>query len=179
MLSILNISCISNNILSKTINEKQIEKSNLVFFDMKEYDRNGNLIFEKWNDGFECKYFYDKNNKLISSKQNTGITTQFIQLDENTILENWSDGFQKVYVYTNKKLVKEYYSEDIFTEYFYDENGNEIYYKSSTGLISWNEYNDKNLLIYRKNSNGDQYFFDYEFWDNGNIKKRINYKFKM
>ena len=41
------------------------------------------------------------------------------------------------------------------------------------------EYNDKNLLVYRNSSKGDQYFFDYEFWDNGTIKKRINYKLKM
>ncbi|MBO4533420.1 MAG: hypothetical protein J5726_06965 [Treponema sp.] len=177
LFGILNISCSSTkNVLAHTLKEKQINKTDLVFFDSKEYDSNGNLIFEKWDDGYECKYFYDENNKLVSSEQNTGITTEFFYMNDDLVLEQWSDGMLKIYTYQNGKLIKENYSETAFTEYFYDENGNEIYYTSSTGTTSWNEYNDDNLLIYRKNSKGEQYFFDYEFWDNGNIKKRINYK---
>ena len=47
--------------------------------------------------------------------------------------------------------VKEYFSDKDYTEYFYDENGLGTSYKSSSGLISWNEYNEAGLLIYRKN----------------------------
>ena len=170
-------SCQTNkSILSETINEKNVKKENLVFFDLKEYNEFGLLIFEKWNDGYECKYFYDDNNNLIASEQNTGIKTTFKKIDENTSIEYWSNGIVKMYEYKNGRLIKEYWSEVDYTEYFYDEKGNEESYKSSYGEISWNEYNDNNLLIYRKNSNNNEYFFDYEFWPNGTIKKRINYK---
>jgi len=170
-------SCQTNkSILSKTMNEKNVKKENLVFFDLKEYNELGLLIFEKWNDGYECKYFYDDNNNLIASEQNTGIKTTFKKIDENTSIEYWSNGIVKMYEYNNGRLIKEYWSEVDYTEYFYDEKGNEESYKSSYGEISWNEYNDNNLLIYRKNSNNNEYFFDYEFWPNGTIKKRINYK---
>ena len=170
-------SCQTNkSILSKTMNEKNVKKENLVFFDLKEYNEFGLLIFEKWNDGYECKYFYDDNNNLIASEQNTGIKTTFKKIDENTSIEYWSNGIVKMYEYNNGRLIKEYWSEVDYTEYFYDEKGNEESYKSSYGEISWNEYNDNNLLIYRKNSNNNEYFFDYEFWPNGTIKKRINYK---
>ncbi len=170
-------SCQTNkSILSETINEKNVKKENLVFFDLKEYNEFGLLIFEKWNDGYECKYFYDDNNNLIASEQNTGIKTTFKKIDENTSIEYWSNGIVKMYEYKNGRLIKEYWSEVDYTEYFYDEKGNEESYKSSYGEISWNEYNDNNLLIYRKNSNNNEYFFDYEFWPNGIIKKRINYK---
>ncbi len=170
-------SCQTNkSILSETINEKNVKKENLVFFDLKEYNEFGLLIFEKWNDGYECKYFYDDSNNLIASEQNTGIKTTFKKIDENTSIEYWSNGIVKMYEYKNGRLIKEYWSEVDYTEYFYDEKGNEESYKSSYGEISWNEYNDNNLLIYRKNSNNNEYFFDYEFWPNGTIKKRINYK---
>jgi len=170
-------SCQTNkSILFKTMNEKNVKKENLVFFDLKEYNEFGLLIFEKWNDGYECKYFYDDNNNLIASEQNTGIKTTFKKIDENTSIEYWSNGIVKMYEYKNGRLIKEYWSEVDYTEYFYDEKGNEESYKSSYGEISWNEYNDNNLLIYRKNSNNNEYFFDYEFWPNGTIKKRINYK---
>ncbi len=170
-------SCQTNkSILSETINEKNVKKENLVFFDLKEYNEFGLLIFEKWNDGYECKYFYDDSNNLIASEQNTGIKTTFKKIDENTSIEYWSNGIVKMYEYKNGRLIKEYWSEVDYTEYFYDEKGNEESYRSSYGEISWNEYNDKNLLIYRKNSNNNEYFFDYEFWPNGTMKKRINYK---
>jgi hypothetical protein len=169
-------SCQTNkSILSETINEKNVNKEKLVFFDLKEYNEFGLLIFEKWNDGYECKYFYDDNNNLIASEQNTGIKTTFKKIDENTSIEYWSNGIVKMYEYKNGRLIKEYWSEVDYIEYFYDEKGNEESYRSSYGEISWNEYNDNNLLIYRKNSNNNEYFFDYEFWPNGTIKKRINY----
>ena len=170
-------SCQTNkSVLSETIKNKNVKKEKLVFFDLKEYNESGLLIFEKWDDGYECKYFYDDNNNLRSSEQNTGIKTTLEKIDENTNIEYWSNGIVKKYEYNNGKLIKEYWSEVDFIEYFYDENGNEKSYKSTSGKISWNEYNDKNLLIYRKDSNNNEYFFDYEFWPNGTIKKRINYK---
>lgn len=166
----------NKSVLSETIKNKNVKKEKLVFFDLKEYNESGLLIFEKWDDGYECKYFYDDNNNLISSEQNTGIKTTLEKIDENTIIEYWSNEIVKKYEYNNGKLIKEYWSEVDFIEYFYDENGNEKSYKSTSGKISWNEYNDKNLLIYRKDSNNNEYFFDYEFWPSGTIKKRINYK---
>ena len=141
----------SKSILKQTIEQKSVSKRKLVFFDVKEYDEEGKLIFEKWNNGYTCKYLYDENNNLTGTEQNNGITTLFLDVDENNKIELWSDGRTK-------------------------ENGFETSYKSSSGLVSWNEYNEAGLLIYRKNNKADRYFFDYEFWENGNVKKRKNYK---
>jgi YD repeat-containing protein len=168
----------SKSILQQTIEKKSVSKRKLVLFDVKEYDEDGKLIFEKWNDGFTCKYKYDENNNLAGTEQNNGITTLFLDADENNKIELWSDGRTKYYVYQNGKLIKEYFSDSDYTDYYYDENGFETSYKSSSGLVSWNEYNDDGLLVYRKNNKADRYFFDYEFWGNGNIKKRKNYKEK-
>ena len=168
----------SKSILRQTIEQKSVSKRKLVFFDVKEYDEEGKLIFEKWNNGYTCKYLYDENNNLTGTEQNNGITTLFLDVDENNKIELWSDGRTKHYVYENGKLIKEFFSEQDYTEYYYDENGFETSYKSSSGLVSWNEYNEAGLLIYRKNNKADRYFFDYEFWENGNVKKRKNYKEK-
>lgn len=166
----------SHSILQQTIEQKNLSRRKLVLFDVKEYDEEGKLFFEKWNDGYTCKYLYDENNNLAGTEQSTGITTLFLDVDENNKIELWSDGRTKQYVYENGKLVKEFFSDKDYTEYYYDENGFETSYKSSSGLVSWNEYNEDGLLIYRKNNKADRYFFDYEFWENGNIKKRKNYK---
>lgn len=168
----------SKSILEQTIEEKSVSKRKLKLIDVKEYDQDGKLIFEKWDNGYTCKYIYDENNILTGTEQNTGITTMFFDLDENNKVELWSDGSTKRYVYENGRLVKEYFSDKDYTEYFYDENGLETSYKSSSGFISWNEYNEAGLLIYRKNNKANRYFFDYEFWENGKVKKRKNYKEK-
>ena len=168
----------SKSILQQTIEKKSISRRKLVLFDVKEYDEDGKLVFEKWNDGYTCKYRYDENNCLAGTEQNNGITTLFVDADENNKIELWSDGRIKYYVYKDGKLIKEYFSDKDYTDYYYDENGLETSYKSSSGLVSWNEYNEDGLLVYRKNNKADRYFFDYEFWGNGNIKKRKNYKEK-
>ncbi len=113
----------SKSILQQTIEQKSVSKRKLVFFDVKEYDQDGKLIFEKWNDGYTCKYKYDENNNLAGTEQNNGITTLFLDVDENNKIELWSDGRTKRYVYENGKLVKEYFSDKDYTDYYYEENG--------------------------------------------------------
>lgn len=46
-----------------------------------------------------------------------------------------------------------------------DSNGNEIHVKYKSGFEEWNEYNDENKLIYRKNKYGDETRYEYK----GNI----------
>ena len=113
----------SQSILKQTIEQKNLSRRKLVLFDVKEYDEKGNLIFEKWNDGYTCKYLYDENNILTGTEQSTGITTMFLDLDQNNKIELWSDGRNKQYVYQDGKLVKEFFSDKDYIEYYYDEHG--------------------------------------------------------
>lgn len=179
-ITVMLISCSSTkNVLYVTIKEKNIKKENLLFFDYKTYDKSGNMTFEKWNDGFECEYFYDEKGELKSSIQNTGITTIFQKIDEYKVMENWSNGMQILNVYDdNKHLIKQYFSETLYTEYFFDSNGKESHFTSSSGKTSWNYYNNDGLLKYRKDSSGNEYFYEYEFYADNKIKKRTSYIYK-
>ena len=85
----------SHSILQQTIEQKNLSRRKLVLFDVKEYDEEGKLIFEKWNDGYTCKYLYDENNNLAGTEQSTGITTLFLDVNENNKIELWSDGRTK------------------------------------------------------------------------------------
>ena len=54
--------------------------------EIKEYDNNGNLIYRKFSDGFECWRKYDNNKNCIYYKD--------------------SDGFESEYIYDNNKLIE-------------------------------------------------------------------------
>ena len=178
--SVVFISCASTkNVLDETIKEKNITKEKLNFHDYKTYDQNGNILFEKWNDGFECEYYYNEDGELISSKQNTGITTVYQRIDEYNVIENWSNGMQILNVYdNNKNLLIQFFSETLYIEFFFDSNGKETHFISSSGNTSWNYYNNDGLLNYRKDSKGNEYFYEYEFYPDNKIKKRTSYIYK-
>lgn len=180
LVSVVFISCsLARNVLNETIKEKNISKENLIFFDYKTYDQNGNILFEKWSDGFECEYYYNEKGELKSSKQNTGITTVFQRIDECKVIEKWSNGMQILNVYDdNKNLIKQIFSETSYIEYYFDANGKETHFISSSGNTSWNYYNKEGLLNYRKDSKGNEYFYEYEFYPNNKIKKRTSYIYK-
>ena len=164
------------------------KKSKYVLFDVKQYNMNGNLTEETWDDGYNCRYFYDENNNPVRSVQNTGITTEYKVLDEHEILETWSDGRQKQYIYDmNHNLVREYWKDpdeekfDCFTEYTYinkREVRYSVYMYGEKASTYWNYYDENGVLSRRTSSYGDEYFFDYEYYEDGKVKTRYNYKLK-
>ena len=164
------------------------KKSKYVLFDVKQYDVNGNLTEERWDDGYECRYFYDENNNPVRSVQNTGITTEYKVVDEHEILEIWSDGSQKMYIYDmNHNLVREYWKDpederfENYMEYTFIDNREVRYSVYMYGVKSttyWNYYNENEVLVRRTNSNGDEYFLDYDYYENGKVKTRYMYELK-
>lgn len=164
------------------------KKSKYVLFDVKQYDVNGNLTEERWDDGYECRYFYDENNNPVRSVQNTGITTEYKVLDEHEILETWSDGSQKMYIYDmNHNLVREYWKDpederfENYMEYTFIDNREvrySVYMYGERSSTYWNYYDENGVLVRRTNSNGDEYFLYYDYYENGKVKTRYMYESK-
>ena len=176
--------CLSFSVFAKGT----FKKSKYVLFDVKQYDVNGNLTEETWDDGYNCKYFYDENNNPVRSVQNTGITTEYKVVDEHEILETWSDGSQKMYIYDmNHNLRREYWKDpyeesfENYMEYTYKGNREVRYSVYMYGVKSttyWNYYDENGVLVRRTNSNGDEYFLDYDYYENGKVKTRYMYELK-
>ena len=174
--------CLSFSVFAKgTFN-----KSKYVLFDVKQYDVNGNLTEETWDDGYNCKYFYDENNNPVRSVQNTGITTEFKVVDEHEILETWSDGSQRQYIYDmNHNLVREYWKDpederfENYMEYTFIDNREvrySVYMYGEKTSTYWNYYDENGVLVRRTNSYGDEYFLDYDYYENGKVKTRYIYE---
>lgn len=176
----------SSSIIEKLSSEKDFNLDRLELLGIKEYDRKGRLFKEtmydlKWNDVFIVYYFYDLKDNLSFSRHSSGVTTTYTKIDDNTVSEEWSNDIKKTYVYKDGNQVKEiFYQPDLeepdYIEYFFDENGLETYYRANDGRTSWNEYNDSNLLVYRHSDEGNEYYFGYQFWSDGTVKKRMCYK---
>lgn len=176
--------CLSFSVFAKGT----FKKSKYVLFDVKQYDVNGNLTEETWDDGYNCKYFYDENNNPVRSVQNTGITTEFKVVDEHEILETWSDGSQRQYIYDmNHNLVREYWKDpederfENYMEYTFIDNREvrySVYMYGEKASTYWNYYDENGILVRRTNSYGEEYFFDYDYYENGKVKTRYIYESK-
>ena len=169
--------------------QKPFKSSKYKLMDTKIYELNGNLIEDTWSDGYSCKYFYDEDNNPVRSVQNTGVTTEYTVISSSTILEKWSNGIEKQYLYDlNHNLVREYWktsdetSFTDFTEYSFDTNNRELRYSiyNKKGVVKtyWNYYDETGLLVSRTSTDGEEYFFDYEFYESGKVKVRYNYQIK-
>lgn len=157
-----------------------------VFFDFKEYDKNGKLVLEKWDDNTVIEYLYDKKGNWIGKKQSDGVTSRCVKTDSRIITETYSNGIITTYRYldddckilTEEKSVVKEMNLETTTVYLFNEKGNEtmfIYYSPNGTCTSWNEYDENNRLVKRTNSYGDEYYYEYEFYKNGSVKKRICY----
>lgn len=176
--------CLSFSVFAKGT----FKKSKYVLFDVKQYDVNGNLTEETWDDGYNCKYFYDENNNPVRSVQNTGITTEFKVVDEHEILETWSDGSQRQYIYDmNHNLVREYWKDpederfENYMEYTFIDNREvrySVYMYGEKTSTYWNYYDENGVLVRRTNSYGEEFFFEFEYYDNGKVKTRYMYESK-
>ena len=56
----------------------------------------------------------------------------------------------------------------------YDEKGNEIHYRNSTGFEWWMEYDEKGNEIHTRNSNGYEWWWEYD--ENNNLIHHRNSK---
>ena len=93
-----------------------------------------------------------------------------------------------MYIYDlNHNLVREYWKTpeerkfNNYTEYTFIDNREvrySVYNKSGKTTTYWNYYDENGLLIRRTNSNGEEYFFEFEYYDNGNVKTRYMYELK-
>lgn len=79
----------------------------------------------------------------------------------------------KYYVERSKKQSK-------FIEYIreteYDENGNEIHYKTFYGLEFWFEYDAGGNMIHSKDYADNETRYEYTFYPDGKVKTKKEYK---
>jgi glucose dehydrogenase len=94
----------------------------------KNFDKNGNLIYQENSDGSWEKSEYDENNNEIYFENSSGYWEKR-QYDENN---------NKIY-YEN--------SEGFWEKRQYDKNNNEIYFENSNGYWRKYEYDENNILI--------------------------------
>lgn len=162
------------------------KSSGNVFFDIKDYDSRGNVVFEKWDDNTEIEYFYDSNGNWIGRKESNGVTSSCLKENETTIVETYNNGLTRIYSYTdndckNVKSEISYFDNPAnlaLTAYYFDDNGLETMYVyisfSGKRTDYWNFYNEQNQLVRRVSSEGDEYYFEYTTTPEGN-KRRIGY----
>ena len=60
--------------------------------------------------------------------------------------------------------------------YEYDTKGNMIYCKYSYGSEYWYEYDANGNMIHYKDSDGDEAWYEYEFHPSGKVSKEIEYR---
>lgn len=155
-----------------------------------EYDEHGNEVYRRDYDNLETRteHDYDENGLLVHSKGRDN--------------EKWYeyDNQGNLISIREKENDSEYYNED---EYEYDESGN-IIYKKEGDWKEWNKYDengvikssrrktsigtsiesleyydeDGNVVLrkYCENGSEEEYWYKYEFWENGTIKQRIRYR---
>jgi len=147
-------------------------------YQWNEYDQNNNLIHLKSSSGFECWYEYDKNNNMVRCKNNNGYEIWY-KYDQNNkvIYYKDSDDIECQYKYDqNNNAI--YYKHITKNEIFesrreYNENNKEIYCECSNGFEFWKEWDKNNNLIYYKDSNNVEMWSEYD--RNNNL---IHYKDK-
>lgn len=129
------------------------------YIDFTEYDQNGNETHYKFMNRFESWYEYDSNGNEIHIKIiNEGKieTDDWLEYDEkgNELHKKTSNGYE------------------IWSQY--DEQGNEIYSRNSDGKeYHWSYDNYGNMLY--ADRDGDEYFYEYEFYPDGKVKIQREY----
>jgi len=103
---------------------------------IREYDKNGKLIYSKASDGHESWHERDANGNFIYSK---------ICHLGRVILEEWweYDGQSRCVHYKNSKGTEEWWE--------YDGQSRCVHYKNSKGTEEWWEYDVSGKLVFYKN----------------------------
>jgi YD repeat-containing protein len=155
---------------------------------IKDYDNNGNLIHERFVNGFEYWREFDQNNKMTHYRNSISDIQWWIEYDTNgnEIHFKNSDGYEYWQEYDNTNHMIRYRNTD-GVERWYDEKGDVREsgptqentkhikeYDAAGNLIHernyffeyWREIDEKNNLIYFRNSLGDEWWQEYDA--NGN-----------
>ena len=107
-----NNKCVTNKIkILRIIPKKEYNK----LFKRYKFDKNGNMIYEKYSDGFWIKRKYDKNNNIIYEENFDGSWTKW-KYDKNSNLIFFKD------------------STGYWAKWKYNKNGNKIFEKNSNDL---------------------------------------------
>ena len=148
-----------------------------------EYDANGNVIYEKDSEGIEYWFEYDDlTGNVVYAKDSTGFEMRCSSITGKTIYAKKSNGIECWYG-DNGKINHIKNPDGIEYWVDYDENGNTIHRKYPDGYEIWYEYdendkllsshdtrgfiyryNDRRIIIYAEDSNGNKVWFD----DDGN-----------
>ena len=140
---------------------------------VKWYDVYDREIICKCTDGTKICYDYDDKGKTTYKKFPTG-ETEFYD-HKNRLIEHKKIGTLIKFSYDkNGKIVcqKKFKHDKLIQLNFpdividYDDKGNMIHYKKSSGYERWCEFDNKGKLIHYKNSNGFEIWYEYD--DNGN-----------
>ena len=107
------------------------------------YDERGNLIYCKYDNGYEFWNEYDKNNNCIHYKNSNGFE-YWREFDERDNLIHLKDS-------DGNEFLREF-----------DENNNEIHYKDSNGFEYWREFDERDNLIHFKDSDDCEYWYEYD-----------------
>ena len=126
----------------------------------KRYD-NYSYGYEEWNE-------YDDNNNLIHSKRSDGYEEWYeYDLKGNILSKTEKDKYGKINKYNlkDKKILKIpgiSGPEVLFVDKQFNDNENKIYDKN-------------NRLVYKKDNKGREFFYEYDYYENGNLKCSIEY----
>lgn len=172
-----------------------------------EYDSNGNRIHRKDSSGYEEWFEYNSDNKLIHGKRPGYEEWYEYDFMNNLVHAKKTDGYEEwqEYKYNQQNQMiyhkKKDHSGKIFEEWIeydkqgnirkkvihningseectkWDELGNVIYSKNSSGLETWKEYlpNTK-LIIHEKRSDGFEKWIDYDSNNNEIHFKTLTYE---
>jgi len=132
-----------------------------------EYDEKGNLIHRKDSSGYEI--WYDEKGNRIHCKYSDGYEEWYDErgnirhIKDSSGYEKWYDEegnvIKQTYGTSNIKLVKQSQEEDPF----YDEQGRKIYERNEkTGIEEWYEYDEQGNVIHWKDSSGNEEWYEYD-----------------
>lgn len=140
----------------------------------QEWDANGRTIYIKC-DKSETYYKYNKKGIMIQKKSIEDNSEEDKIWDESGRLTYKKEyGYEYFYDYnSNGVLIKKRCSDG--TEKQYNDSGKLIFYKDEYRNSYWCEYDEDNNVIHYKDNDIDEWY-EYELWENGNIKKKICYR---
>jgi len=139
-----------------------------------QYDKNGNLIYQKDSNGNEWWYDYDSHNNLIHLKTSYGYEEWYEYDSHNNMIHaKDSNGDEAWYDYDSHNNQIHYKTSNGYeTWYDYDSNNNQIHYKTSNGYETWYDYDSNNNRILAKSSNGDEWRYEYSYDEQGRMIER-------
>lgn len=158
----------------RLIHEKKYYKRDIPYEEFKEYDDEDRLIRHKYTTApfggegsCDDRFEYDKKGNMIHQTSWEG----------SYHLNNYFDNNNNLI-----KTVETGYGHDYITNYKYDENNNLIYMDHNrhlhTGVYKqYLKYNEKNLPIEISDSLGKISIIEYEYFDNGSLKKKSVYSY--